>query len=65
MVRPHKLRLQRLLSGMTLYDVENQAEISTAKLSLAERGYRQLKPSELARLAKIYGVTPKDLGDGV
>ena len=58
----NELRRIRKISGMSLREVENQADISNAYLSQLERGSAKRPSAEkLARLAEVYGIDPKEL----
>ena len=49
------LRFQRIIRGLTLYDVMEATGIQAVKLSLIERGYKEPRHEELLKLAEVFG----------
>jgi transcriptional regulator with XRE-family HTH domain len=56
MTKVTKLRLARLLAGLSQFEAGLETGIDQPRLSLYERGLVRPKPEHLARLAKAYGV---------
>lgn len=62
MVSP--LRAKRILKGLTLYDVWQTCGIEPSRLSLIERGYKNLRPDEVPKLAQALKCEPQELFQG-
>ena len=56
-----RLRRERILRQMSLYDVRGRSGISVSKLSLIERGIEQPNEDEKHRLARALGLRLQDL----
>lgn len=57
----NRLRLWRADAGLTLEEVSDLTGVSTAMLSRAERGERQLAPMTRVRVARRLGVPIHEL----
>ena len=58
------LRAKRILKGLTLYDIWQTSGIDPARLSLVERGYKELRPDEVKKLAEALNCKPDELFQG-
>jgi transcriptional regulator with XRE-family HTH domain len=56
-----KLKEQRLRRGWTQQDLAYHARMAAADVSRIESGRLKPYPSQLARLARVLGITPEEL----
>jgi transcriptional regulator with XRE-family HTH domain len=61
LVRLTRLRRRRLEKGWTLADLARESGISRKTLGYIERGEREPRPKNIARLATVLGCEPKEL----
>lgn len=58
---PTCYKLARMISGKNQFQVSAATGMHQSVISQIENGYRKPKPHELDALAKVYGMTPKQL----
>jgi transcriptional regulator with XRE-family HTH domain len=61
LVRLTRLKRRRLEKGWSLTDLARESGLSRQTLSFLERGEREPRPANIARLAEVLGCTPAQL----
>lgn len=56
-----KLKIARIMRGMTQWDLAARTGIPNYRISLIENGRVEARSEELAKLAETLGTTPKAL----